>query len=96
MITVAIKELKNKLSAYLRDVAQGEIVLVTDRGRVVAELRQPSYTGIAGPEESALERLAKEGFLERGLPQNKSAYRPSPLLVAVNTQSLLDDERGPL
>jgi antitoxin (DNA-binding transcriptional repressor) of toxin-antitoxin stability system len=42
MKTVAVKELKNRLSSYRREVTAGEVVLVTDRGRVVAELRQPS------------------------------------------------------
>ena len=30
MKAVAVKELKNRLSAYLREVRSGEIVLVTD------------------------------------------------------------------
>ena len=38
MQVVNIKELKAKLSAYLREVARGESFLVTDRGRVVARL----------------------------------------------------------
>ena len=36
---VGTKELKNRLSHYLRLVREGERVLVTDRGIVVAELR---------------------------------------------------------
>lgn len=40
MKTVGIKELKNKLSEYVRLAAAGERVLVTDRGKVVAELRE--------------------------------------------------------
>jgi prevent-host-death family protein len=35
---VGLKVLKNKLSEYLRLAARGEVVLVTDRDRVVAEL----------------------------------------------------------
>lgn len=42
MKVVGIKELKNKLSEYLRLVKSGEVVLVTDRGDVVAELRAPT------------------------------------------------------
>jgi len=38
MRTLGLKTLKNKLSEYVRDVAAGEVVLVTDRGRVVAKL----------------------------------------------------------
>lgn len=33
MKAVAVKELKNRLSSYLREVRSGEVVLVTDRGR---------------------------------------------------------------
>jgi hypothetical protein len=39
--TVGIKELKNNLSAYLREVRQGTRVLVSDRGKIVAELHEP-------------------------------------------------------
>jgi len=42
MRTVGIKVLKNRLSEYLRLVASGETILVTDRDRVVAELRPPA------------------------------------------------------
>lgn len=39
--TVGIKELKNNLSAYLREVRRGTRVLVSDRGEIVAELHEP-------------------------------------------------------
>jgi antitoxin (DNA-binding transcriptional repressor) of toxin-antitoxin stability system len=42
MRSVGIKVLKNRLSEYLRMVTAGETILVTDRDRVVAELRPPS------------------------------------------------------
>jgi hypothetical protein len=35
--TVGLKTLQNKLSEYVRAAACGETVLITDRGRVVAE-----------------------------------------------------------
>jgi len=41
MRAVGLKTLKNKLSEYVRLVANGETVLVTDRDRVVAELSPP-------------------------------------------------------
>jgi antitoxin (DNA-binding transcriptional repressor) of toxin-antitoxin stability system len=93
MKAVAIKELKNRLSAYLREVARGEVVLVTDRGRVVAELRRPSAELPAGAPEQALERLAADGALVLGLPQEASAYRASSLRGPVETGPLLDAER---
>lgn len=42
MKVVGIKELKNKLSEYVKLAAGGEVVLVSDRGDVVAELRAPT------------------------------------------------------
>lgn len=39
MRAVSIRELKNRLSEYLRMVRQGEDILITDRGEVIAELR---------------------------------------------------------
>ncbi len=39
---IGIKQLKNKLSEYVKIAASGEVVLVTDRDRVVAELGPPT------------------------------------------------------
>ncbi len=94
MKAVAVKELKNRLSAYLREVKNGEVVLVTDRGVVVAELRQPSAGAVLGTHDQILERLCAEGVLAPGLPQDPRAYRPSPLGGAVASSDLLDAERG--
>jgi antitoxin (DNA-binding transcriptional repressor) of toxin-antitoxin stability system len=44
MRAVGLKTLKNRLSEYVRLVANGETVLVTDRDRVVAELGPPQPT----------------------------------------------------
>lgn len=41
MRAVGIRELKDRLSEYVRIAASGEVVLVTDRDRVVAELVAP-------------------------------------------------------
>ncbi len=48
METVGIRELKNKLSAYVRKVEAGDVVIVTDRGRMVAELVPPGHSRPAG------------------------------------------------
>src|SRR2546427_7866667 len=41
MKSVGLRELKNRLSEYVREVRSGEGGLVTDRGEVVAELIPP-------------------------------------------------------
>jgi antitoxin (DNA-binding transcriptional repressor) of toxin-antitoxin stability system len=94
MKTVAVRELKNRLSSYLREVRDGEVVLITDRGRVVAELRQPSIGTSLAAHDRAVERLSAEGLLVVGLPQDARAYRASPLGRAVVSSDLLDAERG--
>jgi antitoxin (DNA-binding transcriptional repressor) of toxin-antitoxin stability system len=94
MKAVAVKELKNNLSAYLREVSKGEVVLITDRGRVVAEMRRPSVESAAGTLEAAMERLHAEGLLTPGLPQDAAAYRRTKVRMKTSSQSLLDAERG--
>lgn len=96
MKAVAVRELKNRLSSYLREVAAGEVLLVTDRGRVVAELRRPSVTRAPGGVEEAIERLAAEGCVTPGLPQDPAAYGRTGVRLSGDgdSQSLLDDERG--
>ena len=47
MKSVGIKVLKNNLSRYLELVRKGEVVLVTDRDEVIAELRLPSQPLLA-------------------------------------------------
>ena len=44
MRTVGIKQLRDLLSEYVRLAAGGETVVVTDRGRVAAELGPPRWT----------------------------------------------------
>jgi antitoxin (DNA-binding transcriptional repressor) of toxin-antitoxin stability system len=90
---VAIRELKNRLSAYLREVARGEIVLVTDRGRVVAELRRPSGELVPSRLDQALETLHAEGALLPGLPQDRAAYRRTRVRLRGASQALLDADR---
>jgi len=94
MKSVAIREIKDRLSSYLREVRSGEIVLITDRGNVVAELRRPSIEMRLGPVDRALEGLRASGVDISGLPQDEAAYRASPLARSVDSADLLDAERG--
>ena len=41
MITVGIKQIKNRLSEYLRKAKAGERVVVTERGRPIAVITRP-------------------------------------------------------
>ena len=61
MKAVGSRELKNRLGKYLRQVREGATILVTDRGRPVAELRPVAPA--EGSETAALAKLAAEGLV---------------------------------
>lgn len=96
MRAIGVRELKAHLSRILREVQAGESVLVTDRGRVIAELRQPGvYKWTDSPTVRALRELAEEGSLSLGEPSQGDAYPPSPVTSPEGTaRTLLDEERG--
>jgi len=76
--TINIRALKDRLSAFLRDVQRGDVILVTDRGRVVAEIRPPTVEPAATSTTARkLRRLATDGVVKLGLPNRADAYRKS-------------------
>jgi antitoxin (DNA-binding transcriptional repressor) of toxin-antitoxin stability system len=95
MKAIGVRELKAHLSRYLREVQAGEVILVTDRGRVIAELRVP---GPGAPAESdadqALRRLSDTAALRIGEPHDQQVYQASPLRARPGTaRTLLAEER---
>lgn len=72
MRAVGIKTLKNKLSEYVRLVASGETVLVTDRDRVVAELSPPQAGRSEMVADALLADAVRKGWITpptmRGTP----------------------------
>ena len=94
MKAVGIRELKNRLSEYLRTVRRGEDILVTDRGTVVAEIRSPGRYH-ADTRYPALLELAREGGARLGPPNRADLYPPlDPLLREGMARQLLEEERG--
>jgi antitoxin (DNA-binding transcriptional repressor) of toxin-antitoxin stability system len=94
--TAGIREVKNSLSKYLRLVAEGETVLVTDRGTVVAQLAPPPvFTGKpAESDREALERLARLGKVRLARPGVKITLpKFPPLEEPVDLAELLRDLR---
>ena len=63
MRAVGLKVLKNKLSEYIRLVASGETVLVTDRDRVVAELIPPSAGRSPLLADALLAEAVRQGWI---------------------------------
>lgn len=59
---ISVRELKSRLSEYLRKVAAGQELRVTSRGRTVARLLPPRRSARAGAASGEAEALA---LLER-------------------------------
>jgi prevent-host-death family protein len=97
MKTVGVRDLKNRLSEYLRRVRLGESVLVTDRGEVVAELLPPGQGQDDPSVPAGLKALAKRGLLTLGAPAETDLY---PALARKqgglrrSVAQMLDEERG--
>jgi prevent-host-death family protein len=89
---VGARELKNRFGHYLRQVKAGETVHVTDRGKIVAELRPsaPAKTG----EEEALRRLAAEGVVTLGAGRHED-FRPYPVIRGrkLASRMIIEDRR---
>jgi len=58
MISAGIRDLKNRLSYYLREVKKGEKILITERDQVIATILPVERS----EEDSGLLSLVKEGF----------------------------------
>lgn len=94
MRAVGLRELKNRLSEYVRMVRSGDDILVTDRGAVVAELRAPGAPA-AIPAHPGLAELARQGKLTLGGANDPDLYPAFPPLTTPGlAQRLLDAERG--
>jgi antitoxin (DNA-binding transcriptional repressor) of toxin-antitoxin stability system len=93
MRAVDIKTLKSKLGEYVRLAAAGEIVLVTDQDRIVAELRAPS----AGRAEEAPDALLAHAVPGGLIRPARLPPAPPPATVPVSRLedilAALDDAR---
>jgi antitoxin (DNA-binding transcriptional repressor) of toxin-antitoxin stability system len=94
---VGVKQLKARLSEYLRLVKTGETVLITDRDEVIAELR-PARRQSAAPLslEDQLAGLADAGETTRpSLPKGEWTWKVRGLGLPAGTAArLLDEIRG--
>ena len=95
MKTIGVRSLKATLSSVLRDVQRGDVYLVTDRGRVVAELSSPGAGHqMVSAEDRAFARLASAGHM-RVAERVATRYPLSPLRSPDGlAATILDEGRG--
>ena len=88
MATVAVRELKNKLSEYLRRVKAGERLVVTERGRPVAVISNAGNLADQRIEVMIRERAARWGG---GKP--RGGRRPPKIKGPSVAAAVIEDRR---
>jgi prevent-host-death family protein len=85
---VGSRELKTRLGTYLREVQGGATIVVTERGRPVAELRpvQP-----ADSLEERLNQMAAKGLLSRGTGRPLRPFEPIKISGPPISQTIIED-----
>ncbi len=76
-MTVGIRELKNKLSSYVARAKRGEQIIVTERGKPVALLKNIEAAKPSDTLEAQLARAAAHGLLT--LPAGKPLRKFKPV-----------------
>ena len=100
MKAVGIKVLKNNLSRYLRYVRDGEIVYVTDRDTVVAEIHRPARAVLGRVDrwEAFLNEEELRGSIRRACvgkgPSLAGLFRLSRPKRRIDLQRLLDEVKS--
>ena len=95
MKVVGVRELKDRLSEYLRLVSAGERFLVTDHGEVVAELGAPRREAMEAGLPGGLADLAARGKIRLGTRNEASVYRKFKRATPEGTaRRLLDEDRN--
>ena len=94
MVTVGVRELKNRLTYYLNRTRSGERVVVTDRGTPIAILHEVFQVELDAPGEEYLAAAAAEGMVRLPLPGATLALRVAPLIhKGTSASSIIIEDR---
>ncbi len=93
MSTVGVKELKDRLTQYLRRTKQGEEVVVTERGKPIAIIQPIESAGPVVSLQARLAKLAARGLLT--LPTRKPLKKVRRVRVSGPpiSRTILEDRR---
>jgi prevent-host-death family protein len=89
MAAVGIRELKNRLSQYLKRVRAGERLVVTERGDPVAIISPPSVTRA----DRRIETMLREGVARWGGGKPRGAPRPPRVKGPSVARAVIEDRR---
>jgi prevent-host-death family protein len=87
MITVGVREFKNRLSEYLRRAKAGERVVVTERGRPVAVITRP------GAAEERIEGMIRERQALWGGGKPRGSRKPCKIKGPSVADAVIEDRR---
>lgn len=90
-MNVSVRELKDRLSEYLRRVQAGERVVVTDHGRSVAEIVPIDPSRLSPAERLELMASSAEVTVPRG--KGFATVKPSKIRGRSISDTLLEDRR---
>ena len=80
---VGTRELKSRLSEYLRRVKAGQTIVVTERGKVIGHI-----VPVSPSLEERMQTLADNGFLLLGGSEKRKTYSPK---IINRTKRLISD-----
>lgn len=88
MSQVGVRELKNRLSRYLKRVQRGEEILVTERGRSVARIVPAEASSL----KEAMEPLLREGAVRWSGGKPRGASR-RPVIRGQTLADMVGEDR---
>ncbi len=89
MITVGIRQLRDRLSYYLRRVKAGERLVVTERGKSVAVLSPPVEKAV----DQQLDAMLREGVAHWSGGKPRGSKQPARMKGASMAQTITDSRR---
>jgi prevent-host-death family protein len=92
MVTVASKELKNRLGRYLQLVRTGEPVQITDRGKPIGCI-VPLQSPAASPDVIEWSRLIASGGLSPGSGKPLRRHKPAKLKPGPSIAEMIAEDR---
>ena len=88
MITVGIREIKNRLSEYLRKAKAGERVIVTEHGKPVAIITRPG-----GVVDERIEGMIRERQASWGGGKPRGSRKAAKLRGPSVADAVIEDRR---